>query len=123
MPTPVEVVAQRRAGRRALIEQARTYAAALDPALEVRGVVVFGSVARGDWHDRSNVDVLVVAAALPAAPLARLDAVGLPPGRVEPVVWSVRDWTTEHERRNPIAREAVEDGVWLLGSPSDLAPR
>lgn len=113
------MVARRRAGRQALIEQARTFVAALDPALDVRGVVVFGSVARGDWNDRSDVDVLVVAAAVPTAPLARLDAVGMPPGRVEPVVWSVDDWTAEHRRRNPIATEAVKHGVWLLGSPSD----
>lgn len=118
MITPAQVVARRQAGRQALIQQARAFAAALDPELDVRAAVVFGSVARGDWHDRSDVDVLVVAGALPKAALARLDAVGLPAGRVQPVVWSVEDWRAERGRRNPVATEAIEHGVWLIGSPS-----
>lgn len=117
MTTPPEVVARRRAVRDELLDEARRFAGSLDPMIEPRFVAVFGSVARGDWNDRSDIDVLVVADGLPSAPLERLDAVGLPPSRVEVVVWSVSDWRSEHRRGNPIATEAVAQRLWLLGTP------
>lgn len=123
MTSAVEFVRRRRAGRRALIAQAEGFAATIDRELDVRAVVVFGSVARGDWGDASDVDVLVVAGRLPPRALDRLDAVGVPPGRVGVVVWSVRDWTAERRRGNPITREALDRGVWLVGSAEALSDR
>jgi predicted nucleotidyltransferase len=112
-----EVIARRRAERGQLIEQARRFAEALEPSLAVKAVVIFGSVARGDFNLWSDVDVLVVAAAVPDRFVARLDALGRPPERVEPIVWTPAEWATQLGRRNPIATEAVERGVWLIGSP------
>ncbi|MDQ3974289.1 MAG: nucleotidyltransferase domain-containing protein [Actinomycetota bacterium] len=83
--------------------------------------MVFGSVARGDFHDGSDIDVLVVATQLPARALDRLAAVGLPPTGVQPVVWSPQDWSAELARGNPVATEAVDHGVWLHGDPRELA--
>lgn len=116
-PTLREVVARRRAGRRRLLELAATWARTLDPALGVHAVVVFGSVARGDWHADSDIDVLVVADGFPAAPQARLAALDPRPPRVEPVAWTPAEHSAHRRRRNPIAVEAAADGVWLVGSP------
>lgn len=89
--------------------------------MPVRAAVVFGSVARGDWNDESDIDVLVVVDNLPDAPLARLAAVGEPEDRVEPVVWSVADWQRERRRGNPIIVDALSHGLWLVGEPSSPA--
>lgn len=96
--------------------RAEQLAETLDPALDVRAVVVFGSVARGDFHDSSDVDVLIVAGQLPDRALARNAAVGLPPARVEFVAWTPDEWRRERDRGNPIAVEAAERGVVLRGA-------
>ncbi|MDP8968981.1 MAG: nucleotidyltransferase domain-containing protein [Actinomycetota bacterium] len=117
---PSEVIARRRAQRAALIERAQRFAAQLDPSLGVRAVVVFGSVARGDFNYWSDVDVLVVADRLPERPLDRPLSLGDWPGGVQPVAWTSAEWHGQRQRANPIAVESVADGVWLVGSPDDL---
>lgn len=87
----------------------------------MRGAVVFGSVARGDFNDRSDIDVLVVAERIPAGAADRQLAVGSPaPGGIEAVVWTPAEWRAQLQREDPIAVEAQHDGVWLIGSPEML---
>lgn len=102
-----------------LIERAREFVAGLDPGLGVCAAAVFGSVARGDFNRWSDIDVLVVADHLPEAGLPRLDALGSRPARVQPVAWTPAEWRHQLARDNPIAREALAAGVWLVGSPED----
>lgn len=52
-----EVVARRRADRRERLSAAARYAEAAQARMAVRAVVAFGSVARGDWHAGSDIDV------------------------------------------------------------------
>jgi predicted nucleotidyltransferase len=118
-----EVIARRHAERAALIARAQRFADALDPALGVRAVVVFGSVARGDFNDHSDIDVLVVAEHLPPRPLDRYAALGEAPDPIQAVAWTPREWLGEVERGNPVATEAGEHGVWLLGAPAVLDDR
>ncbi|HWB71961.1 MAG TPA: nucleotidyltransferase domain-containing protein [Egibacteraceae bacterium] len=118
--SPQQVIARRRAERAALIARAERFAQDLDPQLGARAVVVFGSVARGDFNVWSDVDVLVVAERLPERALDRLAALGKPPDAVEPVAWTPAEWRRQRRRSNPIAVEAVHDGVWLVGSPEAL---
>jgi predicted nucleotidyltransferase len=118
-----EVIARRHAERAALIARAQRFAHALNPALGVRAVVVFGSVARGDFSDHSDVDVLVVAEHLPQRPLDRFAVLGEAPDPIQPVAWTPQEWLGEVERGNPVAAEAREHGVWLLGGPGVLDAR
>lgn len=113
---PRRVLERRRAEQAALIARAERFAEALDPALDVRAVVVFGSVARGDFHDSSDIDVLVIAGALPDRALERTAAVGVPPPRVEFVAWMPHEWRAERDRGNPIAVEARDHGLLLRGA-------
>lgn len=120
--TARQVVARRRADRQELLDRAALLAQGLDARLGVRAVVVFGSVARGDFNTYSDIDVLVVAERLPADYRERLDAIGWPPPpRVEPVAWTPREYRRQLARRNPIAVEAERDGVWLAGDPEAAA--
>lgn len=123
MATPADVLARRWAEREALLAEARTFAEQLDRGLGVRAVVVVGSVARGDFHHASDVDVVVVAERLPLERRARYRRLGELPPRVQPVAWTPGEWHRQRARRNPIAVEAEGAGVWLVGTPADLEGR
>ncbi len=111
-----QVLDRRRAERAALVAKAERFAEGLDPALDIRAVVLFGSVARGDFHDSSDVDVLIVADGLPERALERNAVVGLPPPRLEFIAWTTDEWRRERDRGNPIAVEVGERGLLLRGA-------
>lgn len=115
------VIERRRREREELLDRARAFADRLGPELGVRAVVVYGSVARGDFNLWSDVDVLVVADHLPERSIDRWGVLGDRPGRVEPVAWTPGEWSRQMDRDNPIATEAIESGVWLRGSLADVS--
>lgn len=118
---PAAVLERRRAERAGLLASARAFVARLPDALGLRAVAVFGSVARGDFNVWSDVDVLIVAEGLPDDYWSRLAALGDVPSGIEPVVWTSSEWSRQRARGNPIALEAERHGVWLVGSPEQLA--
>lgn len=120
MTTPQEVLRRRHAQRERLIQRARAFTDALPAGLGVRAVAVFGSVARGDFDDDSDVDVLVVAEGLPDDFRQRLRSLGPPQAHLDAVAWTPDEWRTQHAKGNPIAAEAVACGVWLRGAPEGL---
>jgi len=117
------VLDRRRQEQRALVERAQVFADSLDPRLGVVAVVVFGSVARGDFNLWSDVDVLVIADHLEEGWLERIVSVGEPPALVQPMVWTPSEWATQLARNNAAALEAVDRGMWLVGSADDLDAR
>ena len=116
MTTASEVIAGRRREQQALLDRARQFSAELPSELDVRVVVVFGSVARGDFHDASDVDVLVIAQDLPVRAPERNARLGIPPPRVEFVAWTPDDWERERRRGNPICTDAERYGVVIRGA-------
>ena len=60
--------------RRRRIEEARAFARRVRRAYPDARVLLYGSVARGDFHEESDLDLLVVASGLPKDPLERLKA-------------------------------------------------
>ncbi len=115
-----KVIARRREERRALLARADGVARSVPAELDVRAVVVFGSVARGDFNKWSDIDVLVVAERIAQRPLDRHAQLGRLPGRVQPVVWTTAEFRERSRRGDPIAREVVDAGVWLLGALPQL---
>jgi len=111
------IIGRRRAEQARLVERAERFATDLEPGLGIRAVVVFGSVARGDFNVWSDVDVLVVADELPVAALDRLRALGPPRARVHPVAWTAAEFRNALTKSNPIAVEAAGRGIWLRGAP------
>ncbi|MBI2169004.1 MAG: nucleotidyltransferase domain-containing protein [Actinobacteria bacterium] len=115
------VIERRRHEREELLDRARAFTNQLGPELGVRAVVVYGSVARGDFNIWSDVDVVVVADHLPVRSIDRWGVLGDRPGGVEPLAWTPAEWLGQVDRGNPIATEAIESGVWLRGSPADVS--
>ncbi|MGE5482176.1 MAG: nucleotidyltransferase domain-containing protein [Bacteroidota bacterium] len=98
--------------REHLLDIARGYARRLAERVPPRWVVVAGSVARGDFHDGSDVDVLVVSDALPPQPLRRAEILfAVAEGGVEPKGLTSEEARREAERRNPLVLEALTRGV------------
>lgn len=120
--TPHEVLARRRAEQQALLDQARDFSTRLDAALGVRAVVVVGSVARGDFNVWSDIDVLVVATGVPPRVLDRYDRLPTLPPRVQPIVWTPEEWEARRAAGDPVAFDAVDHGVWLVGTPEMVTP-
>lgn len=116
------VLRRRRGERDALLEHARAFASGLPPRLDVRAVVVFGSVARGDFNKWSDIDVLVVADGCTGTPLQRHASLDPVPGRIHPVAWTSTEFRERLGRGDPIATEAMAVGSWLHGSPEEVAP-
>jgi uncharacterized protein len=114
------VLERRRAEQSERIGQARGYVEALAREIPVRAAVVFGSVARGDFNLWSDTDLLLVSEAFAGAPRARDEQLGRWPAGVQPIAWTPDEWHVQLARRNPIAREAAERGVWLRGGVADL---
>lgn len=115
--TSHEVIERRRRERADLIGRAAGYADDIGARMPVRAVVVFGSVARGDFNAWSDIDVLVVCDRLPAGGRPRL-AVLHQDGHIgiQPVGWTQAEFLDRLRRGDPIATEAVGRGVVVRGA-------
>lgn len=114
------VLERRRAAQRALVGRAERFAGALGADLGVSAVVVFGSVARGDFNLWSDVDVLVVVAGAGDDVVDRVRSAGRDIGLIAPVVWTPAQFRAQLRRGDPIAVESVERGLWLVGAAASL---
>lgn len=109
------VLLRRRRERAERITAAAGWATRLAERLPVTRVVVFGSVARGDFNKWSDVDVLVVAEDLPddgRRRLALLQA-DAPPG-LQVVGWTPDELLERRRHGDPIAVEVDAVGVQVL---------
>lgn len=112
-----ELLKGRSRQRRELLDQAGGYVTELRKRMPVLAAVVVGSVARGDFNLWSDTDlVVVVGKELPDRPYDRLAYAekGRPVG-VQPILWSEADFANALAKRNPLALEAVGEGVVLHG--------
>jgi len=112
----IKAIEEREAERDRLIELATRYVDGLARRLDVRAAAIAGSVARGDFNLWSDVDVVLIAAGLPArapdrAALLLEDA----PPRVQPIGYSPEEFERELLKGNRLVREATERGVVLRG--------
>lgn len=98
------------------MDQARRWAEGLAARLPVTAVVVFGSVARGDFNKWSDIDVLVVAEGLPPDARDRLALLtaDAPPG-LQPLGWTGAEIAHHRRRGDPIAVECDTAGVVVHG--------
>jgi predicted nucleotidyltransferase len=116
------ILERRRREQSERIRQVEAWAVQLAERLDVVAVVVFGSVARGDFNKWSDVDVLVVARGLPEGARDRLALLGADsPLGVQPIGWTPEELARRVARRDPIARECEAVGVVVYGA-LDLAP-
>ncbi len=104
--------------RERAILKAREFALCVRGRLGEITAILCGSYARGDFNEWSDIDVLIITREeLPKSPLERLDLIleclkKIPD--VEPVVVTIGEFQKMIERRNPLAKEALERGIVLI---------
>lgn len=80
-------------------------------------LILFGSLARGDFHQRSDADFCVVLAAPPNSPFEGYDRVVAcdPSGVVQPVVYGPDQFRHMVRQATGLALEVMADGLFLDG--------
>lgn len=75
----------------------------------IRAAALVGSVARGDFNLWSDIDVVVIAEALPERlPDRALALVMDAPAGVQPIGFTPNEFERAYRKGDPLAREAVE---------------
>lgn len=101
------VARHRAALRECTIAELRAHFAAHPPA-DAERVLLFGSVARGDFDGASDADLLVIGDAFPANPPWSVGERG-----VDLLHWTPAQWAKALADGNPFALEIARDGVEL----------
>lgn len=85
-------------------------------------LILFGSLARGDYHRRSDADFCVVLARAPHSVFEGYDRVVAcdPSGVVQPVVYGPDLFRQMVRQANGLALEIVADGLFLAGDQAFL---
>jgi len=80
-------------------------------------LILFGSLARGDYHRRSDADFCVVLTDSPRSPFEGYDRVVAcdPSGVVQPVVYGADQFRQMVRQANGLALEVMADGLFLSG--------
>ena len=80
-------------------------------------LILFGSLARGVHHQRSDADFCVVLAESLSSPLEGYDRAAAcdPSGVVQPVVYSAEPFRQMVRTANGLALEVMADGLFLAG--------
>ncbi len=117
------LIAAQRARRAELLDLAAAYAASLAREQGPLSALVVGSVARGDFHPGSDIDVVVVAGWLPPGPLARAEVLyRAVTGALEPKGYTPDEWAALRARRATWTEAALAEGAWVRDDLGLAAP-
>lgn len=80
-------------------------------------LILFGSLARGDYHQYSDADFCLVLAEAPRSPFEGYDRVVAcdPSGVVQPLVYGPDQFRQMVRQANGLALEVLADGLFLAG--------
>lgn len=91
-------------------------------AAELRplALILFGSLAKGDYHQYSDADFCIVLAKSPGSIFEGYDLVAAcdPSGVVQPVVYSADQFRQMLRQANGLILEIIADGLFLAGDES-----
>jgi predicted nucleotidyltransferase len=88
------------------------YLSELRRELSLKLVILFGSLARGDWMESSDIDLLIVSDDLSDDPMENF--IRLKRGCIEPHGFSTKRFLDELERPNLLILDALEYGRKLI---------
>ena len=83
-------------------------------------LILFGSLARGDYHRHSDADFCVILPDPPGSPFEGYDRVVAcdPSGVVQPLVYGAEQFRQMVRQANGLALEVMADGLFLAGDVS-----
>jgi predicted nucleotidyltransferase len=94
-----------------VIEQVRDLARKIRARRRVSAVILYGSFARGDFHEGSDIDLIIVGdfrERFHKRAAAILDLTDLP---VEPICCTGEEFAELVRSKNPFIREALAEGI------------
>jgi len=111
-----KIISERLRERERALSEAMEFAKCVKGKLGRVTVILYGSYARGDFNEWSDIDVLVIAEQLPENPVERLSLIEDCMARVagvEPLLLTP-DMMRKMRGKNLAVREALERGVVLV---------
>ena len=118
----LEVVKERLRMHNEYVRRARLFADCVLSKLVNSTIILYGSVARGDFNEWSDIDVLVITKdEIPLKPVERLDYIYEcleKEPRIEPVILTYDEFVRLLAKRNPLIVEAMEKGIVLADNIS-----
>ncbi|MFZ8794305.1 MAG: nucleotidyltransferase domain-containing protein [Acidilobaceae archaeon] len=111
-----KIISERLRERERALSEAVEFAKCVKGKLGRVTVILYGSYARGDFNEWSDIDVLVIAEQLPENPVERLSLIEDCMARVagvEPLLLTP-DMMRKMRGKNLAVREALERGVVLV---------
>ncbi|MGJ7044807.1 nucleotidyltransferase domain-containing protein [Thermoanaerobacterium thermosulfurigenes] len=98
--------------RNNLIDIGKKYSKIISDVLHPMCAIIIGSVARGDFNDNSDIDVILISDKIPANYKERMkllydhvfDA-------IEPKGYNTNEFKLLYFKKNPISVEAIEKGI------------
>jgi len=112
------IIEERVRKREEYLERARGFAECVLRKLSNSTIIVYGSVARGDYNEWSDIEVLAITAEkIPSKPVDRLEILHECMKNnplIEPVVITYQEFIKLLTKKNPLVIEALEKGVFLV---------
>ena len=113
-----KIIEKRLKERENAIQEAEKFVQCVSKKLRIVQAWLFGSYARGDFNEWSDIDVLIVVRdSLPKRPIDRIDLVMEcleECNNVEPVIVTVDEFEKMRRKRNPIVQDIEKHGIRLL---------
>jgi len=96
----------------------KKYIKAVKKSLNPKCIVLYGSLARKDYNERSDVDLIIISDDLPEHPLERLKILfdlNNTSAPIEPLGYRSKEFEMMIEKRRVTAIFAMEEGIPLFG--------
>jgi len=98
-------------------QQIRLFVTRVHEELQPLALILFGSLAKGDFHERSDADFCVILPGPLRSPFEGYDRVVAcdPSGIVQPLVYDREQFCQMIDQANGLALEVMADGIFLAG--------
>lgn len=110
MPTLRRVDPER---REELLQRVTEFVRELKATLPVEQVYLFGSFAKGEVHEGSDIDLLIIGAFSERLPYRILSVMRLTELPIEPVVYTRAEFEQMKQQGNPFVMEVLRTGTVL----------
>lgn len=94
-----------------LMAEISAFAEILRSRMDVERIILFGSVARGDYNEGSDVDLLIVGDFKERFHKRPVDIIGITELPVEPICYTREEFAEMLRKKNPFVLSASEEGI------------
>ena len=94
-----------------LMAEITAFAEILRSRMDVERIILFGSVARGDFNEGSDVDLLIIGNFTERFHKRAVDIIGITDLPIEPVCYTRDEFAEMLRKKNPFVLSACEEGI------------